>query len=460
MSSRDRDRGCSHLTALLAEAEAARNEAVAFLQELIRIPSINHGSRADTGGETKVCECIGDKLTADGLRVEILESASGRGNLIARVGDAGAERRLLLLSHTDVVPVEDESTWVHAPFSGAVVDGCVHGRGADDDKGDVVAHVMALLVLERAGVRLGGELICLAAADEESGGRWGAGWIVDNAPDKVRADHAINEGSGIPVHHAGGLAYPICNGEKGRYELHLKFPGVSGHAARPWNAKNPLIAAAEAVRRIAEYEPDLDFSHPCYTALGRLLGLPGGADASAIDQLPAILPGSDALACTMKAASRMTITPTMIHAGIKSNSIPASAPLACDIRTLPGQDAEYVAGELTRILGELEVARELACTAASSASPVESPFVRSCHGALELALGQPVQLLPMLTTGFTDSRFVRQLGVQTYGFCPYAPSVRTERTGIHGANEYIEIDTLMLRVKTMLALACLSLGLT
>src|SRR5947209_6351317 len=143
------------------------------------------------------------------------------------------------MSHTDVVPVEDERLWEHPPFSGTIDRGRVYGRGADDDKADVVAHSMAAILLTRAGVYLGGELVCLAAADEESGGRWGAGWVAEHLPEHIRADVAINEGGGgVPVQTPQGLMYLVCTGEKGRLEAHVTRQGRSGHASRPWVADN------------------------------------------------------------------------------------------------------------------------------------------------------------------------------------------------------------------------------
>src|SRR5438105_10638377 len=158
------------LSALLASVDAAQDEIVALLQYLVRIPTINMGARPDTGGETRACDVLRAKLDAVGIANEVHESAPGRGNLIARLGQAGG-KRLLFMSHTDVVPVEDETLWEHPPFSGAIDRDRVYGRGADDDKGDVTAHGMAMILLARAGVRLGGELIYMANADEESGGR-------------------------------------------------------------------------------------------------------------------------------------------------------------------------------------------------------------------------------------------------------------------------------------------------
>src|SRR5437867_2220259 len=214
---------------LLCLADEARDEIARFSQDLVRIPTINHGSRADTGNETLVCNYLRERLAAEGITSETHESAPGRGNLIARLSGSAGGKRLLLMSHTDVVPVEDESLWEHPPFSGTIDKGRVYGRGADDDKSDVVAQAMALILLRRAGAQLGGDLIYLAAADEESGGRWGAGWVADNLVEKVQADFAINEGGGVPVHSPRGLIYPICTGEKGRLEATITNQGRSGH---------------------------------------------------------------------------------------------------------------------------------------------------------------------------------------------------------------------------------------
>jgi len=259
------------LNTLLASVDAAHDEIVSLLQDLVRIPTINRGSRPDTGNETLACDLLRSKLEPAGIDVEVHESAPGRGNLIARLGPTGGQR-LLFMSHTDVVPVEDESLWENPPFSGAIDRGRVAGRGFDDDKADVAAHCMALVLLQRAGVRLGGELVCLAAADEESGGAWGAGWVAEHYAERVRADVAINEGGGPPVHSPHGLLYPVCTGEKGRLEAHITRQGRSGHASRPWAADNPVPVLAEAIQRIAAYEPEIDVSHPFFREVLSALG--------------------------------------------------------------------------------------------------------------------------------------------------------------------------------------------
>jgi acetylornithine deacetylase/succinyl-diaminopimelate desuccinylase-like protein len=385
------------------------------------------------------------------------ESAPGRGNLVARLGHAGG-KRLLLMSHTDVVPVEDETLWEHPPFSGIIDRGRIYGRGADDDKADVAAYCMALLLLRRAGVELDGQLIWLAAADEESGGRWGAGWMAEHYPELIRADVAVNEGSGVPMDSQAGVVYPVSLGEKGRLEARITRRGRSGHASVPWRAENPVPVLAEAIQRVAAYEAEIDVSHPYFRAVLSGLGLRQAPTAENIDRIADGLP-DQALGGHLKAASRMTVTPTMLQAGVKSNSIPDRATLVCDVRALPGQDDTFVKRELEHLLAGLDVSVDVYYTAESNASPADSPFVEAIRAALGQALAKPdVKIVPSLTVGFTDSRFVRPLGAEVYGFGPHHPDAERLRSGVHGNNEFMEIDSLLVRTKFALALSYATLN--
>jgi acetylornithine deacetylase/succinyl-diaminopimelate desuccinylase-like protein len=301
--------------------------------------------------------------------------------------------------------------------------------------------------------------VYLAAADEESGGRWGAGWVAEHLPEKVRARVAINEGGGSPVRTPAGLLYPVCTGEKGRLEARVTRKGRSGHASRPWTADNPVPVLAEAIDRIAAYEPEIDVSHPFFREVLGALGVPQTPTAENIDRIADSLTGQPALPSTLKAASRMTITPTMLAAGVKSNSIPDRATLVCDVRALPGQDDAFVQRELEHVLRGLDVAIDVDYTAVSNASPADAPFVDLLRQALAAALGSTdFRLLPSITVGFTDSRFLRPLGTQVYGFAPHHPDAEPIRSGVHGNNEFMEVDSLVLRTRFALALAVLTLG--
>ena len=249
---------------LLASVDAARDEIVRLHQDLVRIPTVNYGSRPDTGNETPACELIRDKLKEAGIGSDIYESAPTRGNLIARHPGPAGGKRLLLMSHADVVPVEDESLWEHPPFSG------------HDRQGPGVRARRRRRQGRRHGARhgddpaaarrrpAGGELIYMVNADEESGGRWGAGWVADNHPGEGRVRLLHQRGRRRADPHAEGLIFPICTGEKGRLEAKITKMGRSGHASRPWATPNPVPTLAQVIDKIAAYEPEIDASHPFF----------------------------------------------------------------------------------------------------------------------------------------------------------------------------------------------------
>jgi acetylornithine deacetylase/succinyl-diaminopimelate desuccinylase-like protein len=250
------------------------------------------------------------------------------------------------------------------------------------------------------------------------------------------------------------LLYPVALGEKGRLEARVTRRGRSGHASVPWRSDNPVPVLAEAIQRIAAYEAEIDVSHPFFREVLSALGVAQAPTAENIDRIADSLDNQKALGTLLKAASRMTVTPTMVEAGVKSNSIPDRATVVCDVRALPGQDDRFVQDELEHLLSGLGVGVDVQYTAVSNASPPDSPFLENVRQALATALGShEFRLVPSLTVGFTDSRFLRPLGTQVYGFGPHHPNAEPVRAGVHGNNEFMEIDSLLLRTKYALALA-------
>jgi acetylornithine deacetylase/succinyl-diaminopimelate desuccinylase-like protein len=444
------------LARLMEIVEEATDELVELHQSLVRVPTVNTGA-PDSGHEIEVCRLLEARFEREGIASSTLESAPTRGNLLAHTGNQ-ARPRLLLMSHTDVVPA-DESRWKRAPFCADIVDGEIYGRGSQDAKSIVASGAMSLILLKRAGIPLRGELRFLAAADEEAGGRYGIAWLAMNHPDEIRSDWAINEGGGMPLKAPQGLVFLISTGEKGRMEARFEISGRSSHAAYPWRADNALYKLSRLLRRLEEYQPEVDVSLPLFTPL-RLMGIHEKPTPENLDALLLQLAKKDPVqASTLKALSRMTIAPSIVAAGLKSNSIPASAHLTCDIRTLPHQDERYVRRELNKIINGIEgVSLELEVTAISNASPDDSPFLDRLRMATATALGQDeVELLPSLTGGFTDSRYVRPLGSQVYGFEPTDPDLDfTSRA--HAVDEAFAIRNLVLQTKMQVALAYLTLG--
>lgn len=444
----------SDLGDLLAQVDASQDELVELVQGLVRIPSVNTGFMP-TGNETPVCEYIRDWLAEDGIVSEILESAPGRGNVIARLEGGSGKTGLMLMSHTDVVPVEDEGKWRYPPFSATVADGRVYGRGAADCKGLLAAHLMAMRLLKRSGVGLKDGLILASGADEEHGGRYGFGWLAEHHPDKIAAPYAVNEGAGTPIQAAGNLVYILGVGEKGRLQVEIDVKGVSAHASTPWKGANAAYRLGQALRQIEAYEPERDTSTSLFEHLSTFAIEHKPSPGNVEEIIAEVEPDNPPLASLLRALSRMTLTATMVRGGVKSNSVPEAIRLTCDVRTLPHQDEEYVRQEVSRVLEGVPGAEfEIDYMAVPNASPFETDFVRRIMAATELTLGRDdIQWAPGISTGFTDSRFTRQLGTATYGFHGFHPDDDPSLVNYHGTNESEGIKSIVTGTKVMLALA-------
>ncbi|PKB80031.1 MAG: hypothetical protein BZY88_10295 [SAR202 cluster bacterium Io17-Chloro-G9] len=442
------------LASLLDQVDDLRDEIVALEQDLVRIPTVNTGFMP-TGNESEVCQYMEKWLAEDGIESETIESAPGRGNFIARLEGRSGKAGLMFMSHTDVVPVEEEEKWRFPPFSATVADGRVYGRGASDCKGLLTCQLITLRILKRNGVELEDGLILASCADEEHGGRYGFGWLAENHPDKLAAPFAVNEGGGVPIQAAGNLTYLLGVGEKGRLQVEIDVRGTSAHASTPWQGTNSFFALSEVVKRIEAYEAERDTTSSLFQHLSTF-AIEDKPSAGNIDQIIANTEGDNPrFASIMRALSRMTITPTMVRGGIKSNSVPEAVRLTCDVRTLPHQDEAYVRAELEHILeGIPGVEIDIDYMSVPNASPFETDFAQRIQVSTAHALERDdVQWVPSLSTGFTDSRFTRNLGTVTYGMVGSHPDDDPMLAMIHGTDESVGIRSLISGTKIMLALA-------
>ena len=450
----------TQIQSLLAQVDSAQDDIISLEQDLVRIPTVNTGSMP-TGDESLVCEYVKEWLSQDGIESQILEAAPGRGNLISGLKGRSGTAGLMFMSHTDVVPVEEEDRWRFPPFSATVADGRVFGRGSSDCKGLLTCQLMALRLLKRNGVELQDGLILASGADEEHGGRYGFGWLAKNHPQLLAAPLAVNEGGGMAIEAAGGLTYILGVGEKGRLQVEVTVKGASAHASVPWQGSNALYLLAQVVQRLEAYEPERDTSTGLFQHLSNF-AIEHKPSAANIDEIIAETePGNPRFASLMRALSRMTVTPTMIQGGIKSNSVPESIRLTCDVRTLPHQDENYVREQLNRIFEGLpDVEFEIDYMAEPNSSPFETDFAERIKATTALAVERDdIRWVPAISTGFTDSRFTRPLGTITYGFNGSHPDDDPMLNHVHGTDESVGIRSLLSGTKIMLALAYDSLEL-
>ncbi len=444
----------ANLQEMLDQVDGLTQEIVELEQALVRIPSVNTGYMP-TGDETKVTDFIGEWFAKEGLDSQVLARDPNRGNIISVYPGENPRARLMFMSHTDVVPVENYDKWRFEPFSATIEGGRIYGRGANDCKALLTCQMMAMAILKRNNVRLKHSLRFVSGADEEHGGRWGFGWLADNHPESLEADFAVNEGGGTPVEIGNTLSYLLGTGEKGRMEVKITFRGESTHASVPWTGRNASYALAKALGSIETYEAERDTSLPIFDHLGKFTIEQRPTPQTIEAVLAEAQEKSPRLASLLRALSRMVLTPTMIHGGIKSNSVPETFELVCDVRTLPFQTEEYVRKQLDDVLAGIEgVEYDIDYMSVPNSSDFETPLAEAIQRAQALAVQRDdIQWVPAISNGFTDSRFTRNLGIVTYGFTGSHPDDDPMLAMAHGTNESVGIASLISGTKCMLSLA-------
>ena len=269
---------------------ARAQEATELLQQLLRIDTVN-----PPGNERPAQELVAGHLRAAGLEVTLLGEEPQRPNLVARLEGAQEGPVLGLLSHPDTV-VADPEGWRYGPWSGALAEGCVWGRGALDMKSQLAAEVVTICSLAREGWRPArGDLVLISVADEEEGGT-GAKWVCTEHPELVRCDYLLNEGGGEALPVDAERSYAVSIGEKGVFRFTLTTEGTAGHAALPIGADNALPKLAPFLEAMAAARPGWDLT-PGPRALLAGLDLDGERDpAAALAALRERAPGLAVLA--------------------------------------------------------------------------------------------------------------------------------------------------------------------
>jgi acetylornithine deacetylase/succinyl-diaminopimelate desuccinylase-like protein len=434
----------------IEEAERRTHEVTELLQHLIRNACVNDGT-AGSGGEVRSADLLADYLAGSSFDLERFEPEPGRSSLVARMEGRDPDApTLLLMGHTDVVPVNPEG-WSHDPFGAELIDGEVWGRGAVDMLNLTASMAVAAKHLADGDFNPDGTLIYLAVADEEALGTHGANWLTDHEPDAIGADFVITESGGIPIPSPTGVKLPVIVAEKGCYWCRLRVRGTPGHGSQPYGADNALVTAAEVVRRLDRFQTPAQI-HDVWRRFVTSMGYPTELTDSLLsvdgfDELLARLPVG--LATQFHACTHTTFAPTVAHGGTKINVIPDTVDLEVDIRTLPGQTDDEVAGLLADALGDLagRVDVEVIVSDGASESPTDTPLWESL-GRVSQAFYRDSQIVPFLTVGATDSRFFRRMGVTAYGFGMFSQHLSFEDYGrmFHGDDERIDVESLGLSV--------------
>ena len=366
-----------------------------------------------------------------------------RANLVARIPGSGDGPRLLMLSHTDTV-LADPAEWQVDPWSGELRDGEIWGRGALDMKGEVAASAVAIASLAREGFQPAGDLIFLAAADEEVGDGFGLQWLVEEHPDAVRAEYSVNEGAGDRL-VLGGRVFYVCGvAEKMTSPFILRVHGRSGHASMPRIADNALVKAAVLIQRLGELQVAPRLEPEVAAFLEAVTGeVPGAGEALA--------PGGRGRPDGGRDGRASAVLHRLADDGRGVEEAERDPGALRGHRRLPhppGPVARRGRGRRARCLGDADYDLEWGEAQGGTRSPMETPLWDAVASFVEQE--EPgAQAVPLIVPGFTDSHWVRDaFGTVSYGFFPIrAMDAETAARLIHSADERVPVDDLELGVR-------------
>ena len=421
-------------------------ETIRHLQEYIHIDTVN-----PPGNEVEGARFFKKILEAEAIPCQIFEPSPGRGNLLATLKGNGKRRPLLLLNHIDVVPAEKER-WSFDPSEGVVKDGHLYGRGSLDDKSMGIVEMMALLILRREKVPLKRDVLFLATADEETGGKWGVQWSMENIPSLKESEYALNEGSYVLLNKEGiADQYGISNSQKVLFQLELMAKGTSGHGSRPL-PDNPNVKLVHALERVTEWETPYNILPMVKEYFSKIAPKQQPDERKFFEDIEK---GVSDPSFSAKLASnpiynaiiRDTISLTILRGGSKENVIPSESTATLDCRLIPGSSKENFLKEIKKRLGdEIEVK-----VISESLSLPPSPLDTDLYQAIEkfAAKNDPgCPVVPVLLSGATDSRFLREKGITTYDFCPFRLKEK-ELLLVHGTDERITLENLKFGLKML-----------
>jgi len=422
-----------------------QGEAVGWLQGYLRVNTIN-----PPGNEIAGAQFLAAILKQEGIPFEIAESAPGRANIWARL-KGGNKPALLLLHHMDVVPA-DRRFWSTDPLSGEIRDGHIYGRGALDTKSTGILHLATLVALHRSKATLDRDVIFMATADEEAGGEFGVGWLVKNRPELFKGvGFVINEGGG-GASEEGRVQFGIEVTQKVPYWFRLTARGEPGHGSRPreTSAVTTLIAALERLRTYG-FEPRIVPAVDAYFK-GIAPSAPPKwqsryADMSAALRIAGVLAELQRDNPAMHGLVRNTCSMTRLGASDKINVVAPEAWAEIDCRLLPDQDPKAFIAELQAVLGkEVEVGTLMGFSPAVSSTDTELYRILQAVSR-QYFPGAPV--VPSVVGGFTDSHFLRDLGITAYGYSPIVVPLE-DSGGVHGNNERVSVENIRRGVAMML----------
>lgn len=422
---------------------AVEAETLTHFQALLRLDTSD-----PPGREREAVDYLKRVLEAEGIPTQEFSNEAHRPNLVARLKGTGARRPLLLMAHTDTVNVYPER-WAFPPFAATIDGGYVYGRGAVDDKDNVAASLMAMLLLKRLNVPLDRDVIFLAESGEEGSTQVGIQFLVNEHFDAVDAEYCLAEGG--TVVRTGGVAQyaSVQTLEKRPYAIELVSRGPAGHGSVPLET-SAVTHLAQAVAAVTKWQPEIRLNETTSAFFKRLAEL---SEPAAAERYRAVSDPAKAAAADeyfrrfeprMAAILRSTVAPNIVSGGNRVNVIPSEAIATLDTRVLPDEDIDAFVAQVRAVVNDPAVEVRLGKRNARPGgveARIDSEVFRAIETVTRAHYNAPT--LPSMSTGATDMAYLRAKGIQCYGV---GPAIDTEDGpkgfGAHSDQERILVSEL------------------
>ncbi len=400
-----------------------------------------------TGSTTPVAEAAAARLKEAGFPDSdiFLGGASPKKfNMVARYHGTGAQKALLLLAHTDVVEAKRED-WSIDPFVFNEKDGYFYGRGTGDDKAQAAVWIATLIRMKREGFKPDRDIIVALTADEEGGGPYnGVDWLIKQHRDLIDSDIALNEGGWGEEEKGKKISNDLQVSEKYVVTYEFSVTNKGGHSSMPV-PDNAIYHLAGALERLAKFGFPLktdEVTAAYFVEMAKLETGPIAADlAQAAKGSQTAMEHVAAASPAWNSTLRTTCVATMLSGGHAVNALPQLATATVNCRVLPEDSPDYVLSTLNKVVADPEVKIKAVSDRAAGAppSPLRPDVMKAVKTASERVFpGVPV--IPIMVVGATDGRYLREVGIPTYGVQGFFFD-RTNDIRFHGRDERMTINS-------------------
>jgi acetylornithine deacetylase/succinyl-diaminopimelate desuccinylase-like protein len=434
---------------LAAQAQSQPDWAAIEAETLKHFQALLRFDTSDPPGrEREAADYLMGVLRAEGIEVQEFATEAHRPNVVARLKGTGAKRPLLLMAHTDTVNVYPER-WTFPPFSATIDGGYVYGRGAVDDKDNVAASLMVMLMLKRLNVPLDRDVIFLAESGEEGSTQVGIQFMANEHLDAINAEYCIAEGGGV-VRTGGVVRYAsVQTLEKRPYAIELVARGPAGHGSVPLET-SAVTHLAQAVAAITKWQPEIRLNETTSAFFKRMAEITTGEESARYRAVadPERVAEADAwfrrFDPRMAAILRSTLAPNIVAGGNRINVIPSEAIATVDTRLLPDEDIDTFIEQVRQVVNDPAVEVRLGkrnTRPGGVEARIDSEVFKSIESAVRRHYDAPT--LPSMSTGATDMAYLRANGIQCYGIGPAIDSEDGPKGfGAHSDQERILISEL------------------